>query len=291
MNDVPEPSEINQGQPAKQPLRSRPLGIALLFIATLLVGGTAYLAYYSFNSDASALSHKSDLINGAMLIFAAVWALQTGRKLLTKDAKTVLEDDPRRPIVYLRPFDEDSRRTSMQPIGVRIGGKKILLASKPASWEQKIAGAFDQIGPFVSVGAPGDKLAPLGSARMYLANDEWREQVEMLVRNAAAIVLQPEASEGTRWEVKKVSKWVDPRRVLVLVPNPELRPLGYARIQALTASAFATPLPKDCQRADAFMFDEDGEPQPIVFGRKTTTALRPFVEQLQRLPDATMVPP
>ncbi|MSO88843.1 MAG: hypothetical protein EXQ89_02545 [Rhodospirillaceae bacterium] len=103
------------------------------------------------------------------------------------------------------------------------------------------------------------------------------------MRGAAAIVLLPEATDGTRWEVTKVARWVDPRRVLIIVPDPELRPLGYARIQALTAETLPIPLPSDCGKADAFMFDAQGRPQPIVFGRRAKAALRPFAEQVLRL--------
>src|SRR5207253_2243724 len=142
----------------------------------------------------------------------------------------------------------------------------LLQNSKPASREGRLARALKPIGPFVAVGAPGDALAPLGAARLYLADEEWQRKVEALVKGAAAIVLVPEATQGARWEVTKVARWVDPRRVLVIVPNPAQRPLGYARIQALTAESLPVPLPRDCAAVDAFMFDAKGRPQAIVFG-------------------------
>ena len=126
-------------------------------------------------------------------------------------------------------------------------------------------------------------MAPLGAARLYLADEAWQQKVEALVRGATAIVLLPETTEGTRWEVTKVAHWVDPRRVLVLVPNPVLRPLGYARVAALMANTLPIPLPENCGKVDAFMFDAKGQPQPIVFGRRAKKALRPFAEQVEKL--------
>jgi hypothetical protein len=277
--EAPAPSTQTAG-PA-QPTRSRPRGIAMLLCAALLTVWSVYWAYHVY--DIWDLQ-KSDILLVGFSLLGAAGAYTLGQKLLMPDARTVLARDSRNPVVYLRPFDEDSRRVHGLPVGERHGGRQLeFYGSAPASWEVRIAGPLQGIGPFVSVGAPGDTLAPLGSARMYLADDEWQAQVESLVRSAAAIVLQPDTTEGTRWEIGKVAQWVDPRRLLVLVPNPALRPLGYARIQALTAETFKTPLPKDLEKVDAFMFDETGQPTPIILGRKVAEALSPFLDQVRAL--------
>jgi hypothetical protein len=245
--------------------------------AALVCGAIYWVAYFG-------IEKRGDFLAIVYALSAAFGAFMIGRKLLAPDARSVLAHDHRSPVVFLRPFEVDSRRTYTLPLGERHGGREgVVNNSSPASWEMKIAHPLRRIGPFVSVGAPGDKLAPLGSARMYLSDDEWQAEVEDLVRRAAAIVLQPDATEGTRWELGKVAQLVDPRRLLIIVPNPEMRPLGYARIQALTAKSLSSPLPTDCSRADAFIFDDAGRPQPIVFGRRVGKALQPFVEQVQAL--------
>ena len=265
-------------------MRSRIGGVAMLAGAVVLACGAVAWAVYSYYVETSDLVFKTDLELSLLGLCGAVGAFVVGRKLLAPDAETVLARDPRQPVVFLRPFGEDFRRVHGFPLGVRNGGRRVANDSRPASWEKKIARPLRRIGPFVSVGAPGDKLAPLGSARMYLSDDHWQTEVEDLIRRAAAIVLQPDTTEGTRWELGKVAQLVDSRRLLVIVPNPELRPLGYARIQALTAETFSQPLPTDCSRVDAFMFDELGRPRPIVFGRRPGAALQAFVEQVRTLP-------
>ena len=253
----------------------------MLLCAAALTVWSVYWAYHCY--DVWDLQKIDIMLVGFPLIIAGFVCI-LGQQLLMPDARTVMAQDPRDPVVYLRPFGEDSRRVHGLPVGERHGGRVLTpYPSFPASWEIRIAAPLQGIGPFVSVGAPGDTLAPLGSARMYLADDEWQAQVESLVRRAAVIVLQPDATEGTRWEIGKVVQWVDPRRLLVIVPNPALRPLGYARIQALTAGLLKKPLPKEPENVDAFMFDETGQPTPIVLGRKTAKTLSPFFDQVRAL--------
>jgi hypothetical protein len=259
--------------------------MALFLCAALLTAAAAAWAVYcykTFRPDGHN-TPASDFKIFFFLLFPAGVAVHIGRKLLAPSAEYLLAHDARRPVVYLRPFNEDARRMGLYPVGDRIGGRALLRCSGVAAREGYLARALGGIGPFITVGTPGDALAPLGAARLYLADDEWQSKVETLVKSASAIVLVPETTEGTRWEVAKVVRWVDPRRVLMVVPNPALRPLGYARIQALTAEMLPVALPRDCEGADAFMFDAKGRPQPILFSRLSTAAFGPFVHQVGRL--------
>ena len=280
MDDAPKPPVPARARPARQPFRSKFGGLVVLLVAALLVGAAVYWVDDAFAVESFG---RFDILVLGFFALATVFCVDIGRKMLAPSAEAVLARDTRHPGVYLRPFVEDSRRIHTYPVGRRVGGTTIARSSAPASQEQRIAAALKHVGPFIAVGTPGDSLAPLGAARLYLADDAWQQRVEALVRGAAAIVLLPEATEGTRWEVTKVARWVDPRRVLIIVPNPELRPLGYARIQALTAETLPIPLPSDCGKADAFMFDANGQPQPIVFEGRAKAALGPFAEQVLRL--------
>jgi hypothetical protein len=283
MGKHPKPAEMNPARPIKQPYRSRLGGLLVILLAGLLAAAAAYYANYAYaRSD----FWQDDAQMILLLLIAAGGALGAGRKMMAPSAEEVLATDHRNPVVYLRPFDEDSRRVEHYPVGRRKGGRPTGNGSKPASNEKFMAKMLREIGPFVAVGAPGDALAPLGAARLYLGDDQWQQEVEALVRRASAVILVPEISEGTRWEVTKVAQWVDPRRVLMLVPNPALRPLGYARIQALTAEKLTVALPRHCSNADAFMFNEISEPQPIIFGRNAKASLAPFMARLRLLQPA-----
>jgi hypothetical protein len=281
-----EPVEARH-RPATRPTRSKVGGLALFLCAAMLAAGSVYWAVHAYHTPRYTGGGRQldfEIIGGLILLAGAAW--NTGRKLRAPSAQYLLAHDARRPVIYLRPFDEDTRRLENYPVGNRIGGRALLQSSKLATRETYLARGLKRIGPFVAVGTPGDRLAPLGAARLYLADDDWQREVEALVKNASAIVLVPETTEGTRWEVTKVVRWVNPRRVLIVVPNPAVRPLGYARIQALTAQMLPVALPRDCAAADAFMFDAQGRPRPILFSRLDTTAFHAFVEQVAQLSEA-----
>ena len=280
MGKVSKPA-VGAAHGGKQPYRSRLGGLLVMVLAAALGAGAATYATYAFRREQFSVDDVQMVL---LLLIAAGGALGVGRKLMAPSAENLLAADHRNPVVYLRPFDEDARMVQHHPVGRRKGGRRIANSSRPASHEKSIAKILRDIGPFVAVGAPGDALAPLGAARLYLGDDQWQEEVEALVRRASAVILVPEISDGTRWEVTKVAQWVDPRRVLMLVPNPALRPLGYARIQALTAEKIAVALPLDCAEVNAFMFNERSEPKGLTFGRRMKSALEPFVTQLRRLP-------
>jgi hypothetical protein len=256
-------------------------------VAVLLVSAAIGLGFYCYY-NASFEGWILYLSVSTLMMMVAWGSVQTGRQFIAPDAEQTLAHDTRNPVVYLRPFHEDNRQASSLPAGKRNGGKQVVNGSWAASRERRLAHALKQIGPFVAVGEPGDKLAPLGAARLYLADDEWQGRVDALLGRAAAIVLCPESSVGTRWEVTEVARLVDRRRLLLIVPNPALRPLGYARIQALTQTTW--PLPADCKAADAFMFDEQGRPQPLLFDHRPAAALRAFIDQIRRLGDAKSAP-
>jgi hypothetical protein len=285
------PGSKKTGAKASQPLRSRTGGVVMFLIAAGLVAYAVHVAVAAYNQDflpdapSFAPRHDFEWIVLVLLIAGAVF--QVGRKLMAPSAEQVLAHDHRAPVIYLRPFDEDCRRAHAHPVGTRIGGRDLEKTSAPASPEKAIAQALSRIGPFIAVGMPGDALAPLGAARLYLSDDNWQAEVEALVRRAAAIVLVPETSEGTRWEIAKVVRWTDPRRVLMIVPDPALRPLGYARIQKLSVESMPVALPEAMAGQSVFVFDTHHRPNPLRSEKITAASLEPFVAQVLQLDGAS----
>jgi hypothetical protein len=169
------------------------------------------------------------------------------------------------------------------PVGKRLGAD-VPTASRVgrATVEPKIGPTLRSIGPFVAVGKPGEWLAPFGAARLYLDEHQWQDIVAFLIAHAMAIVLQPDVSPGTCWELESAVRFVDPRRILMLVPNSGVRPLGFQRICWLTKQVLPVPLPADLA-CDAFMFDERWVPLALQFGKKPESALQRFIEQVRQL--------
>jgi hypothetical protein len=286
--DAPK-SKKHNGK-ADGPWRSKTAALVMFAIAAGLAAFAVHVAIVAWNEDflpgAPGFAPRNDFVWISLTLILASGAFKWGRQLFAPSAEQVLAHDHRPPVVYLRPFDEDSRCVHSSPVGDRSGGRKLLETALPASHERKIAHVLSRIGPFVAVGMPGDLLAPLGAARLYLSDDNWQAEVEALVRRAAAIVLVPETSEGTRWEVAKVMRWADPRRVLMIVPNPSTRPLGYARIRKLSAESMPVALPEARAGMNAFLFDAQHRPSALSLGKHPAKALEPFIAQVLRLDGA-----
>jgi hypothetical protein len=284
--DQPIRDRIESRRAARQPRRSKAKGLALI-IAALILAAIFAVLLFTLSDDL-----RFWIIGGTGLFLGASWMIDVGRRMRTLDGWELLRNDPRPPVLYLRPFQEDNRRTYSAPVGPRQGGESVPSATgTPATRERAIARQLSRIGPFVAVGKPGDSLAPLGAARIYVTDDQWQSVVTSLVKQAAAIILQPEVSPGALWELVLVGRSVDPRRVLLLVPDPFVRPLGFARIRELADTALAVTLPPagECPACDAFIFDERRQPLSVTL--KSAAALNPFVLQVLQLAKPKVGPP
>jgi hypothetical protein len=267
-----QPSGIRGG-----PLRSRVVG-TLLVIASPIAAAVLFLLL-SIHLDK--LDFGVVLLGGLFAYVGGKAAVDAGRRMRQLDGWDELRRDPRPPVIFLRPFFEDVRKHYGFPVGRKIGGQSENYRSESTAPEPKIAPALRSIGPFIAVGAPGEWLAPIGAARLYLDDDQWKSAVEFLVAHAMAIVLQPDATPGTSWELEAAVKQADPRRILLLVPNLDVRPLGFKRVRWLCGRFLPVPLPDAAY--DAVTFDERWSPHPLQFGKKPQLALRPFIERVRQL--------
>ena len=263
---------------APQPIRSK-IGGAVLMAAAPLLAVACLLLLIAVTDRLDAL-----LLGGVFCLMGGSWGFDLGRRMRLPDGWTVMQRDARPPVVYLRPFFEDGRQIYDGPVGRRLGGEGHgASAKRSASHEREIAGALARIGPLIAIGKPGDRVAPFGAARVYVGDDVWQETVLKLIRRAAIVILQPETTQGTWWELNAVVGTTDWRRVLMLVPDPTLRPLGYGRIRQLTAQVLPSPLPEPSVKCDAFMFDAAGTASPIVLSSEPERALAPFLAQVRQL--------
>jgi hypothetical protein len=271
----------------RQPLRSKLGGLVIMVLSPILGVFLLILLLENVSDDRWWIYGPIFLGLGSLAFF------NVGRRLRAPDAEEVMQHDTRPPIVYLRSFQADDRQTLGSPQGAREGGVHAQVSASTASWEDKLRKALSSLGPFIAVGKPGEWLTHAGgAARVYLSHENWKEVVESLVKRAAAVVLQPESTEGTLWEVGHVASAIDLRRVLLIVPNPATRPFGFVRVQALIADRFGVELPPidECGACDAFWFDVNRKPIPLSFARDMTGTLTPFVHFVQELQGHPAVP-
>jgi membrane protease YdiL (CAAX protease family) len=149
---------------------------------------------------------------------AAAWYTR-GKRRCAPSAERVLSTDTRPPVVYLRPFQDDSF-AGQGVVEPDIPGPHptYLPIWVPETEEEQLAQVMNEIGPFVAVGRPGETLPHIGAARMYLEHDEWKDDVLRLISSAKLVVLRAGETGSFLWEFEAVLKHVAPEKIVVLIP-------------------------------------------------------------------------
>jgi hypothetical protein len=205
-----------------------------------------------------------------------------GRRLAAQSARTRMQEDERRPVVYLRAFADD---------GMVIAGSAsegaLLSRTMTRRLEAMLAEWFERVGPFVALGRPGERLPLDGAARDY-AGDDWRTQVDGFLERAMSIVLVVSESGGVEWEVQRIA--ANPQhlsKTLWLMPNVRRAQL-LARWRACAAQLIAAApqlqLPPESLilRSCFVYFDASGRCHGV---GKRRAFLHPYQRALQSLLD------
>jgi len=185
------------------------------------------------------------------------------KRLLAMDAHAVLNRDPNGFVLLLRSFRLDDGQVvpSLQP-----------------SFEESLMFALSFIGPVVAVGKPGEKLPPLGAARLYFDAEDWQAHVERLIQQARAVVLvlfSPGSlevhgqGEGLKWEIEQAISQTNLEKILVVSPATiSLLPQGKwpqkKKIAGAVQSSFAM-FSQTLQSALASQFDKEAPQSPFLY--------------------------
>jgi hypothetical protein len=173
-------------------------------------------AGYRMNSDdvgSVAFLIVATLIS-LMIWLVGVALIGRGRRLQSCPALQLMQRDPRRPILFLRSFDDDDLfdpTPRMIPLGDYF----------PRRYEESLAQALRTIGPMITIGRPGDELALLGGARLCVPDHAWKTAVEYLRNRASVVVLMIGRSQGLWWEITSSLESVPIERLLCFFPYVE----------------------------------------------------------------------
>jgi hypothetical protein len=149
--------------------RGETSAVLLVMIATVLAIGLALKAH------AALAPHRSPL---------------NRLRRWSKDAKSALESDARRPVLLLRSFADETQASALW------GGAK--------SVEELVALVAGRRGPFIAIGMPGE-AAPSGKAyRSYLNDDQWQQAVLTWMDQSQRIVLVLGKTPWVRWELERI---------------------------------------------------------------------------------------
>jgi hypothetical protein len=123
------------------------------------------------------------LVGTALFPFGFILLLKA-RQYFQVSADSLLADDNRAPILFLRSFADDpdpraffARRDEPTPYYLR--GFDSVARWIDFSIETRLANHFIYFGPFITVGSPRDSVPLPGAARVKLTQEAWQENVRM----------------------------------------------------------------------------------------------------------------
>jgi hypothetical protein len=134
-----------------------------------------------------------------------------GKRLRQSDVLTVLARDSRAPVLFFRSFaDEDIIDLTQQT-----------LKGNMRRAEETICEAFQDIGPVIAIGRPGERLPELGAARMYVNNNNWQSAVRFFIQHSSVIVFIVGHSPGVKWEIETALEESELASILFFFPYME----------------------------------------------------------------------
>ena len=275
---------------ARPPIRSKSLGW------TLKLSGLAY--WFILVSPLTAHLWKwldANLGSGGSSVWTALWApvpilIFLGHRMSQSRYNPKQTEDTRKPILFLRPFDDDEH-TSLQPFGwtAEISGVRpdsakpsgrtdlftLIARAHPVrilrmvtgygtgSSEESLARFFESYGPLIAIGKPGERLASPGASRMYVNDASWQEAILREMERAQAVIMQPAASEGVRWELGEIRQHVAPCKLLLCLVSYLNNPEDYEELCRAAAETLSVDLPRSVpymKRPSFIYFDNDWTP-------------------------------
>jgi hypothetical protein len=209
---------------------------------------------------------------GAMMIGVSRPVIRLGRRLrVTAGDWTTVEQDPRPPVVYLRPFETDGveaprRRGRLRPVRSWLG---------ETTFEQRVARLVADVAPMLAIANPSEALPEMGAKRLSACDDEWRDKVASLTSRAGTIIVHSGASDGLAWEIEHALDRRAPERVIVVLPldasrGQRSREERYASFAARFATVFPRGLPDRAGDSQFLFFDADWTPHR--FGQRGSQA-------------------
>ena len=178
---------------------------------------------------AGAMSGTAGLFQiGTVSIAGALGCVAISRRAAQPDAGTVLAQDPRPPVIYLRPFQQEEEAFAEVPWSWSsykryLTHNYLLRKSRHLTLEDFLGAEISRrLGPFIALGNPADFVPPAGAARTYVGDDEWPRHFATMVRGARGMILFAASSEHVMWELKEIrSLGLEPK--LFVLTRPRLR--------------------------------------------------------------------
>ena len=120
------------------------------------------------------------------------------RRASVRSAEDLLEEDRRSSVLFLRDFRDD--QVSLDR-GVMPGWIREIDPGLEQANLEDVLQACLSVGPLVAIGRPEDVAPPIGAARRYVRNDDWKGAALSMMKAAGLVVVGASESAGLTWEV------------------------------------------------------------------------------------------
>jgi hypothetical protein len=179
------------------------------------------------------------VVGSAMLHYQVVAITRLARystRLGQPGAAEAMATDPRPPILFLRSFGLDELPVS--PIDDGVRGLLQMISVEKRTFEERLQAAFEDLGPIIAIGRPGEDAPPLGAAREYADDASWQQLVLERAGSSRLVIMECDGTPGMEWELEHVPRRVGLQRILIVLPPgediyEELSPAWYERWERL----------------------------------------------------------
>ena len=217
--------------------------LGVVFILSLWV--PVYVAPESFKQTALQVGTLG-------MIGIGVACFYTARRMTAISIQEILAKNPSPPILYLRSFGDDTDMDKMRLYGI-----------VNTTYERMITDAFDGYGPMVAIGRPGEELASLGAARMYVQDEYWKTIVSDLMSRARAVILRVGETPGLQWELKEAANRLSPQQLILFMPFKinwsRSRQEQYEEFRQWAQQSLPNPLPESMTESCLIYFKDNWE--------------------------------
>jgi FHA domain len=131
------------------------------------------------------------------------------RRYFQISADSLLSADKRKPILFLRSFEDDEQ------VKFHSSGKAIL----DFSLETRLSNHFTYFGPFIAIGSPTEPVPQIGAARVILSDSEWQPRVLEWMSEASVIVMYSGKSQWVTWELAKLVNTERVGKLILIIPQ------------------------------------------------------------------------
>ncbi|HEY7555846.1 MAG TPA: FHA domain-containing protein [Candidatus Binatia bacterium] len=143
------------------------------------------------------------------LSLVGYFLLIRARRYFQVSADSLLAADKRKPILFLRSFEDDEK------VKFNISERALL----DFSLETRLSNHFTYFGPFIAIGSPKEAIPQLGAARVILSDREWQPKVMAWMEAASVVVMYSGKTQWVTWELAKLVNTERVPKLILMIPE------------------------------------------------------------------------